>query len=135
MANNTPSVSHVDDVKASHIDPKVNDKFDAWLNKTYGSLGEVKTTRGPIHDYLGMIFDYSEKGIVKVDMCDYVKGMLDDFPFSLMPRIPSLLQQLMISLTREMKAHQGANSSTRSWDRLFFLLAVHFWCTHPSLRP
>jgi hypothetical protein len=68
---------HVDDVKASHIDPKVNDKFDAWLNKTYGSLGEVKTTRGPIHDYLGMIFDYSEKGIVKVDMCDYVKGMLD----------------------------------------------------------
>jgi hypothetical protein len=27
-----------------------------------------------------MIFDYSEKGIVKVDMCDYVKGMLDDFP-------------------------------------------------------
>jgi hypothetical protein len=72
---------HVDDVKASHIDPKVNDKFDTWLNKTYGSLlGEVKTTRGPIHDYLGMIFDYSDKGIVKVDMCDYVKGMLDDFP-------------------------------------------------------
>jgi hypothetical protein len=71
---------HVDDVKASHIDPVVNDKFDAWLNKTYGSLGEVKTTRGPIHDYLGMIFDYSEKGIVKIDMCDYVKGMLDDFP-------------------------------------------------------
>jgi hypothetical protein len=31
--------------------------------------------------------------------------------------------------------HQGANSSMRSWDRLFFLLAVHFWCTHPSLRP
>jgi hypothetical protein len=71
---------HVDDVKASHIDPMVNNKFDAWLNKTYGSLGEVKTTRGPIHDYLGMIFDYSKKGIVKIDMCDYVKGMLDDFP-------------------------------------------------------
>ena len=31
--------------------------------------------------------------------------------------------------------HQGANSSARSCDRLFFLLAVHFWCTHPLLRP
>ena len=45
----------------------------------YGSYGEVKATRGPIHDYLGMRFDYSEPGKVKVDMIDYINAMVDDF--------------------------------------------------------
>ena len=27
-----------------------------------------------------MTFDFSEKGIVKIDMIDYVEGMLNDFP-------------------------------------------------------
>ena len=32
------------------------------------------------HDYLGMMFDFSEKGKVKIDMIDYVKSMVEDFP-------------------------------------------------------
>ena len=71
---------HVDDLMGSHVDPKVNDEFLKWLNEMYGHFGEVKATRGPIHDYLGMTFDFSEKGIVKIDMIDYVEGMLEDFP-------------------------------------------------------
>eukprot|EP00980_Cylindrotheca_fusiformis_P010264 scaffold2279_cov88-Cylindrotheca_fusiformis.AAC.1 len=43
---------HVDDIMASHVNPKVNDKFENWLNRKYGSVGEVKTTRGKIHEYL-----------------------------------------------------------------------------------
>ena len=77
---------HVDDLMGSHVDPKVNDKFLKWLNEMYGHFGEVKATRGPVHDYLGMTFDFSEKGIVKIDMIDYVKGMLDDFPEKLGPK-------------------------------------------------
>ena len=42
-------------------------------------------TRGKIHDYLGMRFDFSEPGKVKVDMIDYVKEMLDDFSESFKP--------------------------------------------------
>ncbi len=74
-------VFHVDDLKSSHVNPKVNNKFLSWLNKKYGAHGEVKATRGKVHEYLGMTFDYSEKGKVKVKMADYMQAMVDDFPF------------------------------------------------------
>ena len=64
----------------------MNDKFLEWLNKMYGNYGAVKATRGFIHEYLGMTFDYSEKGIVKVDMIDYMKAMIEDFPIKLGPK-------------------------------------------------
>ena len=71
---------HVDDVLSSHMHPEVNDKFLKWLNKKYGSYGEVKAKRGDVHDYLGMKLDFREKGKVKIDMTDYVKEMVDSFP-------------------------------------------------------
>ena len=49
---------HVDDLMSSHVNSKVNDKFEEWLNKKYGSYGKVKCTRGKVHDYLGMILDF-----------------------------------------------------------------------------
>ncbi len=70
---------HVDDLMSSHADPKVNDRFLDWLNKKYGNYGEVTATRRKIHDYLGMIFDFSEPGILKLDMIDYVEKMLEEF--------------------------------------------------------
>ena len=45
----------------------------------YGDYAEVKSTRGPIHDFLGVIYDFSEPGKVKLDMIDYVQQMLGDF--------------------------------------------------------
>ena len=72
---------HVDDLMSSHIDPKVNDKFEKWLNNMYGKYGKVKTTRGDVHDFLGMTFEFDKKkGQVKVSMIDYVQNMLRDFP-------------------------------------------------------
>ncbi|MGC8553855.1 MAG: hypothetical protein ACP5O7_13520, partial [Phycisphaerae bacterium] len=70
---------------SSHIDTKVNEKFEIWLNKMYGMHGKVKKTRGKVHDYLGMVFDFSEEGKVKVDMCEYIANMVDDFPIDLKP--------------------------------------------------
>ena len=80
---------HVDDLMSSHERAKVNDNFLHWLNKQYGSYGAVKATRGPIHDYLGMTFDFSEPGKVKVDMIDYMKNMVDEFPVELGPNTTS----------------------------------------------
>ena len=34
---------HVNDLLSSHVDSIVNDKFHAWLEKTYGKHGKVKT--------------------------------------------------------------------------------------------
>ena len=70
---------HVDDLKSSHVDPKVNDEFLKWLNKVYGSVGEVKGVRGHKHDYLAMDLNFSEKGVLQVDMRSYVKNMIKDF--------------------------------------------------------
>ena len=71
---------HIDDLKASHMDSKVNDSFGQWAKKQYGSIGELKIHKGKIHEYLGMKLDYSEPGKLKVDMIDYVKSMLSSFP-------------------------------------------------------
>ncbi len=74
-------VWHVDDIKSSHVDSKVNDKFEQWVKETYEEkgIGKVKVTRGKIHDYLGMTLDFSTPGQVKITMIDYIEKMLKDF--------------------------------------------------------
>ena len=69
---------HVDDLKVSHIEPAEVTKFGDWLSKTYGV--SVATHRGKVHDYLGMIVDFSEKGKVMVNMIEYIKTIINDFP-------------------------------------------------------
>ena len=49
------------------------------MNDKYGEFGEVKATRGIIHDYLGLIFDFRAKGKVRIDMCKYMRKMINDF--------------------------------------------------------
>jgi hypothetical protein len=77
---------HVDDLMSSHMDPKVNDHFLVWLNKLYGNYGAVKATRGDRHEYLGMVLDFSQKGTVIVDMCDYVAEMIEESLLVLGPK-------------------------------------------------
>ena len=74
-------VWHVDDLKSSHVDPEVNRKFLTWLNKKYADDGiaEVKATFGKVHDYLGMTLDFTTDGVMKVDMRDYIDGMIREF--------------------------------------------------------
>ena len=62
------------------MDPKVNDEFHKWLQAEYGQIKAVTVTRGKKHVYLGMPLDYSTDGEVKVDMVDYVKEMVNEFP-------------------------------------------------------
>ena len=40
---------HVDDLKSSHVDPKVNDEFHKWLQAEYGQVKDVTVTRGKRH--------------------------------------------------------------------------------------
>jgi hypothetical protein len=80
---------HVDDLKSSHILARVNDLFLVWLNKMYGSHGEVTATRGKSHEYLGMRFDYSVPGRVTIDMSDHMAKIIKDFPFELSKSVPT----------------------------------------------
>ena len=49
---------YVDDVMLSHINPKVNNDFDEWLQAKHGEHSKVKAHQGKVHDCLGMIFEY-----------------------------------------------------------------------------
>ena len=69
-------------MKASHKSHQVNKEFFNWCEMKYGSElnGHVKMVNGKIHDYLAMKLDYSNKGKLKVDMKEYVKEMIKDYP-------------------------------------------------------
>ena len=57
---------HVDNLKISHIDERVNESVLASLNRKYGKETPLTITRGDLHDYLGMTLDYSTDGKVAI---------------------------------------------------------------------
>ena len=61
----------MDDLKSSHIDPKVNDELLAWIKDMFRQLGEVKMTQGPFHNYLGMPLNYSVPGQVSISQLSW----------------------------------------------------------------
>ena len=69
---------HVDDLKVSHVVTKEVDEFGDWLTATYGK--KVTAHRGQVHDYLGMIFDYRQDGVVMINQIEYIKSILKEFP-------------------------------------------------------
>ena len=70
---------HVDDLKSSLKDSKVNDEFLVWLTKLYGKVLPVKATRGPRHDYLAIFLEYKNDGTVVADVAYYIMKMVEDF--------------------------------------------------------
>jgi hypothetical protein len=73
-------IFHVDNLKSSHKDSRVNDQFDKWLQKNYREHEKNTTHRGKIHEYLGMQLDYTKDRKVKIGMIKYVENMLKEFP-------------------------------------------------------
>ena len=73
-------VWHVDDLKISHVDPKVVDEVIASLKEEYGKVGEMTVRRGKIHDYLGMKLDFSKPKQFVIDMEDMIDEILSDVP-------------------------------------------------------
>jgi hypothetical protein len=77
---------HVDDLKVSHLDPKVVTAVLEFLDARYGQgivggkRAPVTINRGKVHDYLGMTLDYTEASFVKSDMTGYVGKILNKIP-------------------------------------------------------
>eukprot|EP00957_Ditylum_brightwellii_P028024 2115844-Ditylum_brightwellii.AAC.1 len=74
---------HIDNIKASHVDPKVNTQLFQWSEATYRSdlNRHVNVVQGKRHNYLGMILDFSKIGCLMIHMKYYILGMLDNFPY------------------------------------------------------
>ena len=73
-------VWHVDDLMITHVDPQVLQQVLAQLNQRFGKEVPLAATDGPIHDYLGMTFDFTIPGKVTIRMDDYVSELLDATP-------------------------------------------------------
>jgi hypothetical protein len=56
-----------DDLKTNHVDPKVNNKFLAWLKTKCADdkIGEIKAVRAKKHNYLVITFDFMTLGLLK----------------------------------------------------------------------
>ena len=74
---------HVDDLKISHVDSKIVDDILNMLDESYGKEATVVTTRGKIHDYLGMMLDYNIDGKVQITMFEYIAKIIEEFPMEL----------------------------------------------------
>ena len=92
---------HVDDLMSSHVNPGVNDEFLQWLNKKYGEHGEVVATRGKVHEYLGMKFDFSVQGQVTVDMREYMSKLIEEFPVELTKTAPTPAAEDLFSMNND----------------------------------
>ena len=74
---------HVDDLMSSHRDKRANEDLYKWLQDEYGKHGDVTKHVGKVHDYLGMILDFTTPKKVKIDMRRYVADMIETFPVKL----------------------------------------------------
>ena len=73
-------VWHVDDLKISHVDPGVATDIIRKLNKKYGDIMPLSVSRGKIHDYLGVVFDYTTPGQVMITIYQHIDTLLESVP-------------------------------------------------------
>jgi len=77
---------HVDDLKVSHVEGEVVSSFIKDMEAEFGKEAPLNKSEGKIHDYLGMILDYSTPGELKINMIDYIKTVLHDVPEELIAK-------------------------------------------------
>ena len=68
---------HVDDQMMFHPEEDVLTDFIDYLKGIYG---ELSVSRGDVHDYLGMRFDFSDRGKVGITMPTLTKEIVVGFP-------------------------------------------------------
>ena len=73
-------VWHVDDMKISHAHSQVVTDIIKQLEQEFGKEAPLTIRRGKVHDYLGMILDFSLPGKVQIKMEEYIKNMLMELP-------------------------------------------------------
>ena len=66
----------MDDIKITCADPLGVEETITALTNRYKT---ITVKRGMVHSYLGMTFDYSTPGKVRITMSKYVMSMLDEY--------------------------------------------------------
>ena len=78
-------------------------EFYKWCEGKYGSElnGHVKLKEGLKHNYQAMTLDYTEKRIVRIDMEDYVKEIINTFPYNLLINLKCPWTTRLFNLDKE----------------------------------
>ena len=71
---------HVDNLKISHEGLAVVTDIIQQLNDKYGQRTPLISTRGKIHEYLGMTIDSTDTGKVRITIYDYVDETISELP-------------------------------------------------------
>jgi hypothetical protein len=71
---------HVEDLKISHVEPKVVDDVITLLEQEFGKEAPMTVQRGRVHNYLGMCLVFSSPGKLVVSMESYIKSMIEEMP-------------------------------------------------------
>ena len=71
---------HVDNLKISHMDSSVVTRVIEALSKRYGEIMPITISRGRVHDYLGMTFNYTNSEQVTIHIYQYIDEFLDNMP-------------------------------------------------------
>jgi hypothetical protein len=69
---------HVDDLMISHLKQEEIMQVVQQIKDIYGE--NLKENVGTVHDYLGMTFDYSYGKEVRINMWDFLKKVIEEFP-------------------------------------------------------
>ena len=107
-----------------HTQQEVLEGLLTSLNEEFGKEAPLTVTRGKVHDYLGMTFDYTIPGKVKITMPDFVQGVLDECPEDLMKgpsSTPAAHHLFNLDLERNKLSDEKASSIHHLTAKLLYL--------------
>ncbi len=70
-------VWHVEDLMVSCKDDFELTKFSCYLGNIYGT--KLSMHMGRKHDYLGVVMEFCEDGVLEVSMFNYLNNVIEDF--------------------------------------------------------
>lgn len=90
----------------THVDPEVVTTMIGWLKDNYQTqvgtkVSMMSVTRGKIHYYLGVSYNFTTVGQVQVTMCNYTTNLIDEFPDPKMKRHASTPASIVLFQVRE----------------------------------
>jgi hypothetical protein len=131
---------HVDDLKVSHEDPAIVTNMLQTINERYGKEVPIAITRGKVHDYLGMVLDYTEEGRVKISMSQYIDEVVDEAPDDMDGEAPTPAAAYLFQVNPEASKLDANNKEMfhrivakllflSKWARPDLQTAMAFLCT------
>jgi archaellum biogenesis ATPase FlaH len=132
---------HVDNLKVSHAQSTVVlDQFIAdMMESKFGKETPLNKSRGKVHDYLGMMLDFSKLGEVTVTMIDNIKTkQINDQKFlksfqkrTFTPRVFFMMPQKIcgdqLLHTPQTICSKSLRTQSRSETKRFFMMPQKKW--------